>query len=228
MRRLFAILFLLMMPLCGSSRATTLSQTASSLSCLSTLTTASPQAAAVDTPSYWSTKWRDSVAEYHYRRGAYRNEVLSYDQAFTYSLFPFAAELVYTHQLAKGSLFFFGRAAGLTLTTAGIIRISRVQGSTLGNVVLLFAGAAAYLFFKVTEIVDVQHDVSRINERLAKKWEMALSDVEPGSIRYPEGEWPSAVTQSPGPRHPESGREAIRVPVPTEGQFLQLNFGIPF
>lgn len=183
-------------------------------------------AVVIDSP-YWSQHWRDSANEYQARLFRYRQEVIDYDQAFLFSWVPLAAESNYTGQVAKGAVFFFARAVSGIAVLDGILGITRGQGSTLQNVIFVIAGVVGYIFFKVTEMDDVQHDVSSVNESLVSKWHIATDDIDSSSIRYPKEHWPDWVTSRPVARAPQSPQPTIQS-MQSPANALGLNVNIPF
>jgi hypothetical protein len=176
--------------------------------------------------AYWSQHWRDSVNEYQGRLLSYQLEVLSYGNAFLLSLVPLAAESFYTGHIGKGALFLFGRAISGIAALDGVLGITKGQGSSLKNVILVIAGVVGYVFFKVSEVSDVQHDVSTINESLVSKWNIATNDIDSSSIRYPKHDWPSWVTTRPPARSPESPLSVIHNEQAPKS--LELRFSVPF
>ena len=178
---------------------------------------------AVDSP-YWNKQWRDSAIEYHQRLVRYRGTLLGYDNTFLLSLLPFAAEAGATGNVAKGALFFFARVAGGGAALTGALGLIKDQGSSLKNVVLTILGVAGYIFFKITEINDVQHDVSIHNEDAVAENHIALDDVEPGSIRYPERSWPNWVTAAPPTRKPLPASDVFRTPEGAEHFRTEFQF----
>ncbi len=175
---------------------------------------------------YMSKQWRDSVNAYHGRLGAYHNELDSYDLARSLSFFPFAAEIFLTKQVPKAAVFFFARTAGAASTLVGTLGLLRGQGSALKNVVLVIVGVAAYVFFKITEINDVQHDISHINERLVDDFQIATNDIDTGSIRYPVRQWPLWVTQPPPARQPRSSQDVLSEAA--QAKHLSVGIQVPF
>ncbi len=175
---------------------------------------------------YWNQHWRDSVNAYNGRLKAYQNEIVSYDLAFAFSFFPFVSEYFITNQVPKGAVFFFARTAGAASTLVGTLGLARGQGSALKNVVMIIIGVAAYVFFKIAEINDVQKDVSHINERLVDDFQIATADLDTASIRYPVRQWPHWVTEPPPARHPQSAQDALRQPI--DAKSVNIGIQVPF
>jgi hypothetical protein len=175
---------------------------------------------------YWSKQWRDSVNAYHGRLAAYEHELVSYDLAFAFSFLPFAADLFVTKNIPKAAVFFFARTGGAAATLVGTLGLVRGTGSALTNVVLVILGVATYVFFKITEINSVQHDVSRINERLVDDFQIATPDIDSGSIRYPVRQWPAWVTQPPAPRQPRSAQDVTSGSADVKA--LSVGIQVPF
>ena len=195
----------------------------------------SRQSIEVDSP-YWNKHYRDSVNYYQGRLAAYHQEILSYDLAFAFSFLPFAAEFFLTKHTAKAGLYFFARTAAVAAMAIGTVGLIRAQGSEVVNVVYVAAGVAAYVFFKIAEMTEVQHDVSHFNESLVSEYRIATPDIDSGSIRYPVHQWPAWITTAPPARQPRSAHEVIRQNMTdddratggTAPSHIQLGVQIPF
>jgi hypothetical protein len=182
-------------------------------------------ASSADKP-YWNQHWRDSVNSYQGRLKSYHNEIVSYDLAFAFSFFPFASELFLTDQVPKAAVFFFARTAGAASALVGTLGLVRGQGSALKNVVMVIIGVAVYVIFKITEINEVQRDVSHINERLVDDFQIATADIDTASIRYPVRQWPRWVTDPPPARHPQSAQDVLKESI--DAKSVSLGILVPF
>jgi hypothetical protein len=175
---------------------------------------------------YWDPAYRDSVANYTYRLHAYRFEVLNYDLGFSLSILPVAGQW-YVGNTMKGIIYSSARAGALAVSGIGIAGLF-TKGNTWRDVGFAVGGLIVYGVLKWLDISDVQHAVSRNNERIVDKFSIALEDVEPTSIRYPQKEgWPTWVTEAPPARETQPHREIFDRPLPRESQF-SIGFAVPF
>lgn len=175
---------------------------------------------------YWDPAYRDSVANYTYRLNAYRFELLNYDLGFSLSMLPVAGQW-YVNNTTKGILYSSIRAGALAVSGIGIAGLF-TAGNTWRDVGMAAGGLILYGVLKWLDITDVQHAISRNNERIVDKFSIALEDVQPTSIRYPQkAGWPAWVTEAPPPREPQPHREIFDRPIPTETQF-SIGVGVPF
>ena len=175
---------------------------------------------------YWEPAYRDSVSNYYYRLHAYRFEVLNYDLGFTLSMLPVMGQW-YVDNTMKGVAYSAARAGALTVSGIGVAGLF-TKGNTWRDVGMAVGGLVVYGILKWMDITDVQHAISRNNERIVEKFNIATEDVQPTSIRYPEKDgWPAWVTEPPPPRDPQPHREIFDRPIPTETHF-SIGVGIPF
>jgi hypothetical protein len=175
---------------------------------------------------YWDPAYRDSVGEYTYRLHAYRFEVLNYDLGFSLSMLPVAGQW-YVDNTMKGIVYSSIRAGALAVSGIGVAGLF-TAGNTWRDVGMAAGGLILYGVLKWLDITDVQHAISRNNERIVDKFNIALEDVQPTSIRYPQKDgWPTWVTEAPPAREPQPHREIFDRPLPTETQF-SIGVGIPF
>jgi len=162
---------------------------------------------------YFNKAWRDSVAEYHGRLTAYQQELSSYDFAMSLAVLPVVGES-YVDRTGAGFAFLGGRVLALAATTIGTVRLIEGKPTLPLNIGLIAGGLVSYYLLKLWEISDVMHSVSHENEALVKQYGIYTSDVEPGSIRYPQGNWPDSVTRWPESRRPKDARAAVDRPLP--------------
>ena len=181
-------------------------------------------------PNYWNKAWRDSVAEYQGRVTAYHQELYSYDWAMLFSFLPVAGNGIYMDDYKTGALYFGTRLGFVALGTVGTVRLTRGSGNQYVNAGMIVAGVVGYLYFKWSEISEMQHETSYRNEALVEKFRIAESDITPGSIRYPTKQWPDWVTARPAPRDPQDARKAVDTPIPSfnGAQVTQIRFEVGF
>lgn len=175
---------------------------------------------------YWDPAYRDSVGNYTYRLHAYRFEVLNYDLGFGLSMLPVAGQW-YVDNTMKGVISASARAGALAVSGIGVAGLF-TKGNGWRDAGMAVGGLIVYGVLKWMEISDVQHAISRNNERIVEKFNIALEDVQPTSIRYPQKDgWPAWVTEAPPAREPQPHREIFDRPLPTDAQF-SIGIGIPF
>lgn len=177
--------------------------------------------------AYLDKRYRDSVSDYTYRLHAYRFSLLNYDLGMTLSFLPVLGEW-YVDNTGKGIAFSAGRAGAAAVSVIGIAGLFS-EGNTGRDIGFAVGGAAIYAILKYLEIVDVQHAISRNNERIVEKFSIHIDDVESSSIRHPAHDhWPSRVTSRPPARDPKPAREIIDRPIPTIDQSISLQVQLLF
>ncbi len=175
---------------------------------------------------YWDPVYRDSVGNYTYRLHAYRFEVLNYDLGFSLSMLPVAGQW-YVENTTKGIIYSSIRAGALAVSGIGVAGLF-TSGNTWRDASMAVGGLILYGVLKWLDIMDVQHAISRNNERIVDKFNIELEDVQPTSIRYPQKDgWPTWVTEAPPAREAQPHREIFDRPLPKETQF-SIGVGIPF
>lgn len=177
----------------------------------------------IDSP-YFSARWRDSVANYQGRMLMYHEESLDYDLGFGLSFLPYIGSY-YANHGSQGLTFAAERLGAVAIGGFGTYRF--VTSSTIRplDIGLAVLGIGAYIYLKVTEIQDVQHEISETNEMLVEKYQIATEDITPGSIRYPTRQYPEWVTGRRSPaREPRNAREAIEVAIPAKQNGLQISY----
>jgi hypothetical protein len=177
--------------------------------------------------SYLSKRYRDSVHDYTYRVHSYRWSLLNYDLGMTLSFFPVLGEW-YVDNTSRGIMFAAGRAGAAAVSVIGVAGLF-TKGNTARDIGFAVGGLAIYAVLKYLEIVDVQHAISRNNERVAQKFDVHINDVESSSIRYPEHDhWPARVTSRPPARVPQPAREIIDRPIPKLEESLSIGVQLTF
>ncbi len=169
---------------------------------------------AQDTASYLNKAWRDSVANYRGRVEAYHQELYSYDWGMTFSMLPVAGE-AYVDQMGTGILYSAARAASLALGAVGAVRFAEGKPSFGINLGMIAVGIFGYVALKLSELSDVRHTASHLNEHLVEEFRIATPDIVSHSIRYPTRAWPDSVTSWPPVPPRVNPREAIEKPLPT-------------
>jgi hypothetical protein len=168
---------------------------------------------AQDSANYRSKAWRDSVLNYEKRLDSYRQELYSYDLGMTFGMLPIFGES-YVGKEATGIAYLTGRVIAVAIGVVGAVRL--IEGKPyLGlNLGMLVGGIPGWFGLKFSELADIRHTVSELNEDLVEKWQIPTPDIEPHSIRYPTKQWPAPVTSAPEERHYENAREAVDKPLP--------------
>lgn len=175
---------------------------------------------------YWNPAYRDSVSNYAYRLHAYRFEILNYDLGLSFSMLPVMGQW-YVDNTSKGIVYSAFRVGALGVSAIGVAGLFS-EGNTWRDVGFAVGGLIVYGVLKYLDIMDVQHAISRNNEHIVAKFNIATEDVQPTSIRYPEKEgWPEWITSPPAARQPQPHREIIDKPIPKVEQF-QLGVQVPF
>ena len=181
---------------------------------------------------YWDPAYRDSVNNYAYRLNAYQFEILNYDLGFTLSMLPVLGQW-YVDNTMKGIVYSGARAGALAVSTIGVAGLF-TKGNDWRDAGFAVGGLLVYGILKYLDISDVQHAISRNNEHIVEKFNIATEDIQPTSIRYPEKEWPDWVTTPPPAREPQPHREIFDKPIPrlpeTGGMIdhYRIGFEIPF
>ncbi len=168
---------------------------------------------AQDSANYRSKTWRDSTLKYDGRLDSYRQELYSYDLGMTFGMLPIFGES-YVGKEATGIAYLTGRVVAVAIGVVGAVRL--IEGKPyLGlNLGMLVGGIAGWFGLKFSELANIRHTVSELNEDLVEKWQIPTADIEPHSIRYPTKQWPEWVTSPPEERHYENAREAVDKPLP--------------
>ena len=150
-------------------------------------------------PRIHDPRWRDSVARYDGRLTRYSQELLSYEMGTTLAILPVLGES-YVDRTSAGVAFVGGRAVMAGAAVTGAVRLIGGRGSVTQGLGLILGGLLGYAALKWWEISDVLSAVSAHNEALITEYHIEPSDIAPGSVRYPRGHYPAAVTNQPIPR----------------------------
>ncbi len=169
---------------------------------------------AVDSPNYMNPAWRDSVANYQGRLEAYHQEFYSYDWGMTFAMLPVIGEW-YVNKTGTGIAYSAARLGALAVGTVGAIRLIGGKPNLGLNIGLLAGGIVGWFLLKWSEVSDVRHTISHLDENLVDKFGIVTPDIIPHSIRYPTKEWPDWVTSDPPARHPQDSKEAVNTPLPS-------------